>query len=109
MAGTFDDYIIREHPDYRLQLGELGAAEGIRLEYFRKALNPTFRVLKDAPTSFPIIPSNAEITVRFARTDLYISEDTIVPPLQITFVIWEDEKVIDLLSIQKRPGFGLND
>ncbi len=109
MDGTFDDYVLREHPDYTLALGELGAAEGLRLKHFRKALTITFHTLAHNPRTYPAIPSDASVEIRQATTDLYVDDEVVVPPLQIYFVIWEDEKVVDLIDIKKRRGFGFSE
>ncbi|MBI1258412.1 MAG: hypothetical protein GC204_13155 [Chloroflexi bacterium] len=108
MAGTFDDYVIREHPDYTEQLGTLAVRKGLRLGHFRKALNIVFHLLARNPTFNPVVATGAAVEVRIAKTEVFVEADgLVVPPLQIYYVIWEDEKVVELIKIEKRPGFGL--
>jgi hypothetical protein len=105
MAGN--GYVLREHPDYTEQLGQIATAEQLELRHFRKALNITFHVLGRDPTTYPVVETGAAVEIRIAKTEVYIDDGIVVPPLQIYYVIWEDEQVVELINIEKRRGFGL--
>ena len=46
--------------------------------------------------------------IRFIKTDLFVSETGVVPPLILFFGINESRKQVYIVDVEKRSGFGLN-
>jgi hypothetical protein len=102
MGGVFNHYVIREHPDYTELLGQLCASENVRLAQFRQALSFTFHILSLEPQVYPEVAMTEVGPIRLAKTELFRGDGLSVPALQLSFIVWEHEKTVELLKIEKR-------
>lgn len=74
------------------------------IEHVDEALAAVYDSLRKNPYAFGIVPPLA--AMRFAKTVLYLGDGFTVPPLTIFFTVIEDGKIVKILDVLVRPGFG---
>jgi hypothetical protein len=75
-----------------------------QIPHIDEALQAVYSGLRENPYAFDIIPPLARL--RCAKTKFYLRDNFSVPPLIITFTIIEDDKLVRIIEVRKRRGFG---
>ena len=74
------------------------------IPHIHEALEVVYAGLRKNPYAFGVVPPLAQL--RYAKTPFYLSGDFSVPPLTIYFTIIEDDQIVRIFDVMKRPGFG---
>ncbi|GEM_PF-1355231 len=73
-------------------------------DVINEALEEVYQALRQNPYLFNFVPP---LTYwRVAKTELYVTEKGVIPPLNIIFTIVEDDKMVKMLDVKARTGFG---
>jgi hypothetical protein len=75
-----------------------------QLEDIDEALEEVYYSLRKNPYAFKVVPPLTHW--RVAITKLYLREGLTIPPLSIYFVIKEEEKIVKIVDVMIRRGFG---
>ncbi|MCY4525011.1 MAG: hypothetical protein OXB89_00240 [Anaerolineaceae bacterium] len=102
-------------PDYQVNFTE-ECQQKLQLlgtpEVLREALSTVLNDLGESPYAFrqaPVIDEQGQRSViRFAKTDLYVSEIGVVQSLTLFFGIAESRKQVLVLDVLPSSGFGLD-
>lgn len=103
---TLSEYEVIFSPDCRQKLKELASPEPLA-EVLAIVLND----LGENPFAFRPAGVVDELgrtsSIRVAKTELYVSEVGVVPPLSFFFGIVESRKQVHVIDIMEGSGFGL--
>ena len=104
---TLPDYQVSFTRESQRKLQRLGTPEALR-----EALSTVLVDLGNNPYAFSqasvVDEQGHRSVIRFAKTDLYVSEMGVVQSLTLFFGIAENRKQVLVLDVLPGPGFGLD-
>jgi hypothetical protein len=94
-----DEYDVQFTPNCLNKLEQIAP-----LEHIDEALAEVYHVMRTNPHAFNFVPPLTHW--RAAKTKLYVREGVVVQPMTLYFVVKEDQRIVKIVDVLIRRGFG---